>query len=90
MCKVRSQSSFSTSTWTWKLRISADFLHVHILWFVIVISSHFTTQSSIGHFLLGWISSHIVGVSLENIAYISRLPYSHLRSPFPRGIPVGC
>src|SRR5215213_8413731 len=90
MCKVCSHSSFGTSTRTWKLRISANFLYIDILWFVIVISTHFTTHSSIGHFLLGWISSHIIDVSLENIAYISRFPFCRLERIFPRQDPIGC
>jgi hypothetical protein len=60
------------------------------LWFVIVISTHFTTHSSIGHFLLGWISSHIIDVSLENITYISRLPFCRLERVFSRQGPIGC
>src|SRR5215208_3872811 len=90
MCKVCSHSSFSTSTRTWKLRISANFLYIDILRFVIIISTHFTTHSSIGHFLLGWISSHIIDVSLENIAYISRLSYCRQKRILPRYVTIGC
>ncbi len=31
MCKVCSYSSFRTSARTWKLRVGANFLHVHVL-----------------------------------------------------------
>src|SRR5687767_10750809 len=70
MCKVCSHSSFSTSTGSWKLRISSDFLYIDILWLFIIVFTHFTPHPSIRHFLLVWISSHSIDVSLEIITYI--------------------